>query len=63
MKFKRITKRTKFTFPCLLAYNWALNPRCPSYGWDAKVFTTQLDVNAWGADYTHWLPFQWPEGV
>lgn len=59
MKFKRITERTKFTFPCLLAYNWANHQR---YGWEARVFTTKLQIQSYSDGYTHWLPLQWPEG-
>ncbi len=60
MKFKRITAKTKLTFPCLLAYNWA--KQTGGYGWTIQVYERSAQVEVWGIDgYTHWMPFEWPE--
>ena len=59
MKFKRITARTKMTFPCVLA-----QPRKGIDSWLTYVADGHDHVNEdWArCHYTHWLPFQWPKG-
>lgn len=56
MKFKRITKRTRFTFPCVVAH------REDSFtsGWNCWVAGEALDLSI---VCTNWLPLQWPEVV
>ncbi len=55
MKFKRITKRTRFTFPCVVAYR----EQSTMAGWSCWIAGDQADVTNY---YTHWLPFEWPGG-
>lgn len=57
-KFRRITKRSKLTAPCVLAREYMM-----SLKWHGEMFTDartlkrELSVGSW----THWLPIQWPE--
>lgn len=53
MKFKKITKRTRITFPCVLA-------RRETWGWEASVSDSNDSVDLWRSYSTHWAPFDWP---
>lgn len=55
MKFKRITAKTKLTFPCLAARatkGWSPYVSFVAYGLDDQSFVR--------ANFTHWMPFKWP---
>lgn len=54
MKFKRINRHTKFTFPCMVAWRSRIDDR----RWQPTVLENgPVDVSI----YTHWMPFEWPE--
>jgi hypothetical protein len=64
-KLRRIMARTKITVPCVmvkptkyedLPLGWQERKE-----WVASVFLSDAEVDLFRDDYTHWLPFQWPE--
>lgn len=57
-QFRRITKRTKVTAPCVLARQEDL---AVLENWDGFIAHTDGQVEDLRSDYTHWLPIQWPE--
>lgn len=55
MIWKRITKKNRPTFPCLLAKREA----SVVGGWINYMAYSESDVFA---SYTHWTPWNWPGG-
>ncbi len=53
-QFRRITKQTEITVPCVMA-------RWDGTHWWAMVIYVESAVSGLRNRYTHWLPFQWPE--
>ena len=54
-RFRRITARTKLTVPCVMAREVGTST------WESFVCETESGAGDWSGEYTHWLPFQWPE--
>lgn len=53
-RFRRITKRTKVTAPCLLTKD-------DDVFWSTRLCYIDEAATEWKDKYTHWLPIQWPE--
>lgn len=56
MTWKRITKKNRPTFPCVVAKREAYMPA----GWHYYIAYGESDVRK---DYTHWTPWTWPGGT
>ncbi len=55
MTFRRITARTKLTFPCIVARQTS-----DGESWLTYVAFDESVEDFARCHYTHWLPFQWP---